>query len=186
MTERGHQILARAADRRTRTRVLARRQVLQALEQRLDLFGPLFEMLAPLVSHLERLVAAVARRFLDQAHVLEQGQGRIDHAGAGRILAAGQVLDRADEVVTVARLVGDQLEQDEPKLARFEHASAAASPPAAPCSRRVTVSEIEAEWSPATLPSATAAHGEQRFRKIDLDAPAWSATVMSMIHMSLL
>ena len=89
-------------------------------------------MPAPLVGHLERLTRAVARRFFDQAHVLEQSQRRIDHSGARRIFAAGQVLDRADKVVPMARLVRDQLQQDQPKLARFEHAPAAASAPAAP------------------------------------------------------
>src|SRR3546814_5249968 len=50
-----------------------------------------------------------------------------DDAGAWRIGAAGQFLDLADEVIAVARLVGDQLQQDEPQLAAVEHPAPAAT-----------------------------------------------------------
>ena len=41
--------------------------------------------------------------------------------------ALRQALDGADEVVAVARLVGDQLEQDQPQLARSKHAASPAA-----------------------------------------------------------
>ena len=122
-------------------------EVAQPLEQRLDLLLALLEMRAAFVGDLERLARAFARRFLDQAHVLEQGQRRIDDARARRIFAAGQLLDRADQVVAVARLVGDQLEQHEPELAAFEHpAGCAGRGRAAPALR--PVAEVEVERAP--------------------------------------
>src|SRR4051794_38470598 len=125
--QRGHQVLDRAPDRRTRRAALARSKVAKPLEQRLDFLRTLLEMAAALVGRLERLARALARRLLDQAHVLEQGQRRVDDAGARSIFAAGQLLDCADEVVAVARLVRDQLQQDQAKLARFEHPAPSAA-----------------------------------------------------------
>ena len=92
---------------------------------------------APGLGLVERLALLVdgllGRDFLDQAHVGEHRQRRIDHARARRIFAAGQFLDRADQIITVARFVGDQLEQHEPQFARAEHPSptARAQPAAA-------------------------------------------------------
>ena len=116
----------------------ARLELRQTFDQRVDLVGPLFEMAAAFVGDLERLARAFDRGLLDQSHVLEQRQRRIDHARTRRIFAAGQLLDRADEVVAVARLVGDQLQQHEPELAAFEHPprATAAATTAAPRPRR--------------------------------------------------
>src|SRR5690349_23197290 len=49
---------------------------------------------------------------LQMAHFLEHGQRRIDRAWAGRVLAVEHLLDDADELVAVARLLLDQGQQD--------------------------------------------------------------------------
>src|SRR5687768_11086637 len=100
----------------------------------------------------------------DQAHVLEHRQGRIDDAGARRIMALGHLLDRLDQLIAVARLIGDQLEQHEAKFAALEHPFAGpASAPAAPAAAaRPTVSvkveieraEPERTAAPAREPAA--------------------------------
>ena len=92
----------------------------------------LVEMGRAFVGHGERLARSLGGDFLDQPHVGKHRQRRIDHARARRIIAPGQLLDRADEVIAVARLVGDQLEQDEPQLARAEHPPPPAAPSPAP------------------------------------------------------
>src|SRR5258708_21516514 len=104
-------------------------------------------MLASFIGHLERLARAFDWSFLDQPHVLEQGERRIDDARARRIFAAGQALDRADEVVAVAWLIGDQLQKHEAKLAALEHpAAAAAAAMPAPAFR--PVAEVELDRAP--------------------------------------
>src|SRR5947209_10680290 len=136
-------------------------------------------MSATLVGDLERLSRPLARSFVDQPHVLEQRQRRIDHARAGGIFAVGQILDRSDEVVAVTRFVGDELEQDQPQLATLEHPSRAPAAPAAPAIR--AVAEIELEGAPMALPAAPSAHRHQSIRYIDLD-PAARAACMSVSH----
>ncbi len=63
------------------------------------------------------------------AHVLEPGEGRIDHAGTGAVAAAHAFLDGAHQFVAVTRLLDDHVENDEAKLAVVEQ-------PAAPADRR--------------------------------------------------
>src|SRR5687768_6802806 len=109
-------------------------------------------MRAALASDLEGLARPFARGLFDEAHVLQQGEGGIDDAGARRIFAAGQVLDRTDEVVAVTRLVSDQLQENEPKLSGFEHAPAPPAPAAA--AAETTVIELEVEGPPAARPAA--------------------------------
>src|SRR6185503_6561154 len=154
--ERGEQIADRALDRGAPGLALVAAQVLQPLEQRVDLFRLLAEMLLALGGQGEDLARSLALGFLDQAHVLEHGESRIDDARARRVGAVGHLLDRADEVVAVARLVGDQLQQHQPQFARFEHPPAPAlAAPAAP----VRTPAIAPAAAPAA-PVAAKAHGE--------------------------
>jgi hypothetical protein len=89
------------------------------------------------------------RGLFDVAHVLEQGEDRINHAGARDVQAAGQFLDRADELIAMARLVGDQLEQDQAKLARIE------DPPAPAAARVVGLAPAaSAEGMKAAVPGS--------------------------------
>src|SRR5689334_24751657 len=148
--DRDAEVAHRAPDRRSAFGIRPRLQVAQPLEQRFDLFLALGEMRFAFVGDLEGFARTLARRFLDQAHVLQQGQRRIDHARTRRIFAAGQLLDRADEVVAVPRLVGAEFQEDEAKFAALEH-------PARPASTTATalafVAEVEVERTPITLPA---------------------------------
>src|SRR6478672_3227909 len=128
-----------------------------------------------LAGRLERLARPLACGFLDQPHVLEQSEGRIDDAGARRIFAASQFLDRADEVVSVARFISDELQQHEPELAAFEHAPC--TPAASAAAAKSLVADVEVERSPMAAPAAAAAHRHQAFRQIDLDMPARAAAL---------
>ena len=57
-------------------------------------------------------------------HVLEPGEGRIDHAWARAVTAAHAFLDGFHEFVAVPRLLGDHGQHEEPKLAVVERPSA--------------------------------------------------------------
>src|SRR5690606_19237061 len=87
-------------------------------------------------------------------------QRRIDHAGARRIAAAGQLLHRAHQVVSVPRLVRDQLEQHQAQFARIEHPPPAAAPAAAPFIAPVPSGPVPA---PAASAAAAEAHGRYEF-----------------------
>jgi hypothetical protein len=83
----------------------------------LHLLGPLGEMRLALRRDREGLAGPLGGGLLDQPHVLQHGQGRVDDSGARRVAAVGELLDGADEVVAVPRLIGDQLQKNEAKLA---------------------------------------------------------------------
>ena len=59
------------------------------------------------------------------SHVMEPGQGRIDHARARRVAAAKAFFDRFDELVTVARPLGHHRQEKETQLAVIEGPTAA-------------------------------------------------------------
>ena len=101
----------------------------EARQQRLDFRLPGRQVLGAVGRDRERLARAARSSLFDVAHLVEHGQRRIDDAGAGHIEAAAQLLDRPDQLVAVPRLVGDQLEQDEAKLAGIEDPTAPAAPP---------------------------------------------------------
>src|SRR3984957_19081625 len=74
---------------------------------------------------------------LGVAHLFEHGQRRINDAGAWRIVAPDPLAELLDDLVAVARLLGDERENHEPQLAAVEHTAfpaadgAAAGTPAA-------------------------------------------------------
>jgi pyruvate/2-oxoglutarate dehydrogenase complex dihydrolipoamide acyltransferase (E2) component len=73
----------------------------------------------------------------------------------------GELLDRADQIVAVTRLIGDQLVQDEPLFTRFEHPAPAAAPAAA-SAPFVATPAAPAAAEAATTPAATHAHRDDR------------------------
>src|SRR5205823_570946 len=84
-------------------------------------------------------------RPFDVTQILEHRQRRIDDTGARRIGAAGQLLDGANEIVAMAWLIRDELEQDQPQLSGIEQAPTAPIlilHPASPEARVETVSEL--------------------------------------------
>jgi len=76
----------------------------------------------------------------------------------------------------VARLVGDQLQEDEAKLARFEHPPASAS--AAPAARSAL--EIPIERAPAAASSAADGHGEEPSGDANFNAAGRPAAMIMM------
>jgi hypothetical protein len=54
------------------------------------------------------------------AKLLEHGERRIDNPGAWAVGAADLFLDRLDDLVTVPRFFGDEMENDETKVAMSE------------------------------------------------------------------
>ena len=160
---------------------MGRTERLQPLQQLVGLFRIFFEMRAAGVSDLVRLARTFARCLFDQAHFLKHRQRRVNDARTWRIAATGQLLDGANEVITVPWLLRDQLEQHEPQFAGFEHPARSAAPPAP-----AFVAEVEVERSPIPLPAAPSAHGHQSFRQIDFETAARAASVMPMSHLYLL
>ena len=80
-------------------------------KQRLDLFRILGEMRGAGFGDREQLLGPFGLPRLDQVHVVEQRERGIDDPRARRIGTAGQLLDRADQVIAVTRLFGDQRQQ---------------------------------------------------------------------------
>src|SRR5262249_586598 len=63
---------------------------------------------------------AFARRHADVAQFLQPGQRRVDHAGAGAVGAAGEILDLLDDLVAVPRAFADQVQREQPQVAMRE------------------------------------------------------------------
>src|SRR5262249_32296194 len=62
------------------------------------------------------------------AHVVEPRERWVDHARAWAVAAAGALLDQFDELVTVARLLGDHREHHEAQAAVVEQSTATVVP----------------------------------------------------------
>ena len=69
------------------------------------------------------------------AELLEHGERRIDNSWAWAVGAADVLLDRLDDLVTVARLFGDEMENDQTKVAVREE-------PAEPGSAAMTMPSV--------------------------------------------
>jgi hypothetical protein len=70
---------------------------------------------------------AVGRCDGGQAHFFQQSQRGIDDTRRRAVRAADLVLDRFDDLVAVARGLGDQGEHDQAKIALVEHPAAASA-----------------------------------------------------------
>ena len=75
----------------------------------------------------------------------------------------------------MTRLIGDQLQQHEPKLAALEHPAAAAAVAAARTAAFRPVADVEMNGSP--VPAAPAAHCEQALRNVDFNMASRAASV---------
>ena len=128
VAQRSHQIADRPPDRRMARAVLAGAASSSRSNKASTSSAFSSRWALAFLGHGKRLARSLGRLFLDQPHVGQHRQRRIDHPRARRIIAAGELLDRADQIIAVARLVGDQLQQDQSKLARSEHPPAPARP----------------------------------------------------------
>src|SRR4051812_36374195 len=163
MAERHHQVLHGAPDCGSGGALLTRRDILQPRDQLFRLLCILFEIRSAGFGNLEWLARTFACRFLDQAHILQERERRIDDPGARRVFAARKLLNGTDKIIAMARLFRNQAQQNEPKLAAFEHATAppTAAAAAAPSFRALN---IKVKWSPVPMPAATAPHGHKSLR----------------------
>src|SRR5579883_2158797 len=89
-------------------------------------------------------------------HLLEHGERGIDRAGAGRVRAAEPLLERLDDLVTVPRLVAQQLQDHVLEIPLLEHPPA--EPAALPARTRPTAPRsAEPAPPPAPAPAPTPA-----------------------------
>src|SRR5690606_11391175 len=105
----------------------------------------------------------------DQPFVGEHRQRRVDHAGARRIVPVGEFLHRLDQVVAMARLLGDQLEQDQAQLAPIEHPPAPAPRPTATAERTARSERATGTERPLRAERTT---GAERTARSETGAPA--------------
>ena len=69
-----------------------------------------------------QLLPAVASADRHMAEFLEQGQRRINNAWTWTVGAADLFFDRLDDLVTMPRFLGDEMENDQAKVAMSEEA----------------------------------------------------------------
>jgi putative ATPase len=119
-------------DRRAIGAFRTRTQFGELGHRRINLFGAFSQMDRAGMGDRKEFSRALILRLLDQRHIGEQGQRRINHPRAWRIGPAGPVLNLADQIIAVARRFLDQLEQDEPQFTRIEHPASTAPLPAFP------------------------------------------------------
>src|SRR5262245_24741295 len=126
----------------------------EPLQHRIDEVAVVLEMRLALVGDGVELLRALRLRG-DVAGILEIGQRRVDDAGARRVPACGLVLQDLDDLVAVARLLGDQRERDQPQVALRQHAAgahhvaAAHAVPAAPAEPAAVAPTPAAAGAPA-------------------------------------
>src|SRR5688500_12423722 len=82
-----------------------------------------------------------------ESKVDEHGESGVDRAGTGRVRAREALLELLDDLVAVARLLFQQLQNDVLEIALLEHAAAAprAAPPAPWASPETEDAGVEAE-----------------------------------------
>src|SRR5665213_3460573 len=121
VAQRHLQVLHGAQDLRRIAAAIVGRHLGHAGEEGLDRLGLFGQQgLALGRDGIELLSAVALGPDLGVAHVLQEGERRIDDPRAWRIGAADGLLDRLDQFVAVTGLVGDQLEQNQAKIALFE------------------------------------------------------------------
>src|SRR5262249_38288426 len=131
---------------------------LELLEDRLDMSLVLREMTPAFLGRVIELLGAFG---LDPgiAQLLEICQGRIDHAGARHVVAAGALLQGLDQLVAMARLLGEELEQQQLQPLGPELAAA----PEIVIVEARTAPEAPVPEAASTAAAAMAAHPEITF-----------------------
>jgi hypothetical protein len=117
------------------------------------------EIAAALIGDRVDLLALLLRRG-DVAEVLQHLQRRVDRARARPVVTAHAIFEGADDVVSVARLVLEQLEDDDPQVATPEESLA-----------------LPAKWAEATeegTAAATAPSPERPVAAIALSPATWA------------
>src|SRR5262245_32341871 len=96
----------------------------ETLEHRIDEVAIGVEIGAAFVGDGVELLGALGLRG-DVACLFEISQRRVNYAGARRIPAGGLLFEHLDDLVAVARLLGDQRECDQAQVALRQHAPGA-------------------------------------------------------------
>src|ERR1700730_7965132 len=140
------------------------------LEHRVDEVAVLLEMGAALLGDGVALLGALDLGG-EVARLLEISQRRIDDARARRVPAGGPVFQHLDDLVAVARLLGDQRERDQAQVALRQHAPGAHHIAAAVTSGpAMTGAEMPAPTATAAPPSTTTmSHAEHVGLLVDYD-----------------
>src|SRR5262245_45720548 len=129
------------------------------LEHRVDEVAVLVEMSAAFVGDGVELLGTLGLSG-DVTRLLEIGQRRINDAGARRIPAGGLVFEHLDDLVAVARLLGDQRERDQAQVALRQHAPGAHPIAAVTSAPAVAGTEMPAPAAAAAPLPPTMSHAE--------------------------
>ncbi len=101
------------------------------------------------------------------ARLLEVGEGRVHDPGARRVPAGGLLLQHLDDLVAVARLLGDERQRDQAQIALRQH-------PPRP--------HHVAESASATAPMAPAPAGPERPAPAPMGAPLLFDLLLEVSH----
>ena len=77
--------------------------------------------------NLVQLLPAVAGADRHVTKLLEEGQGRVDNARAGAVGSGDLLLNRLDKLIAVPGLLGDELQDDQAKVAMGKEAAEASA-----------------------------------------------------------
>src|SRR5262249_30128481 len=139
------------------------------LEHRVDEVAVLVEMGAAFVGDGVELLGALGLGG-DVTGLFEIGQRRVNDAGAPRVTTGRPGFRERDDLVAVARLLGDQRERDQAQIALRQHAPGAHHIAAAVTSApAVAGAELPAPAAAAAPPPTTMSHAEHVGLHFDYD-----------------
>ncbi|CCV08667.1 hypothetical protein MESS2_780014 [Mesorhizobium metallidurans STM 2683] len=95
-------------------------ETLEVVEHVVDHLAVFVEMRLPGIGDREHLLVAFRRRD-GIAGLFQEGQRRIDHAWTWAVDAAGALLQRLDDVIAVARRLGQQRQRNQLEIAVGQH-----------------------------------------------------------------
>ena len=139
-----------------------------AAEHGVDASLVLRKRCAAFVGGLIELAAGFAVDRPDEALVFQQRQGGIDHAGAGPVGAARAVFQFLDQLVAVARLLGDQGQDHEAKVAVLQEP---ADPTAAMASMRTVTVAFAHTAAPGMTAALFAGSSEKMMVSMHIESP---------------
>ena len=162
--QRGEQVADRTADWRSAVRIVLFVERDQPGDQRVGFLVPPGQLDFTLGGNRKSLARAGVGLFRDHTLVEQQAERGIDHAGTGRVIAPGQLLDSLDQLIPMAGFIADQLEQKQPQLAACEHPPTWA-PPSAATATWAAFAVAEAPFPRAAATASTAcAHRHRHHR----------------------
>lgn len=190
----GVKIAHRAANRRTFGPFALITHRLEPRNDARDFFG-LFGKLRATRLGCGKGLSRTSFSFLDdQAFIDQQRERGINDTGTWRIFTARQIAHRPDQVIAVARLLADKVEQKQAQFAACEHARTASALVTAPATHSATTTKwpASAEGTPFTKGTTTSKravateapgdHGRQFCSTPICSLAAARMTAMSELH----